>query len=955
MRELILLLLAALLLGACSPTPEDRNEKLVRALNVRTVALLKSGKYAEAEPLARAALDQSERVLGVEHPDTLTSVSNLAALCDAQGRYGEAEALSRRALATRERVLGTEHPNTLISVNNLAYLYREQARYGEAEPLFHQALDASERALGAEHPQTLQSVNNLAAIYDSQGRYGEAEPLYLRALKTRERVLGRKHPDTLESVNNLAFLYSKQGRDGEAEPLFRQASQSAEQVLGGEHPTTINYVNNLAALYQKQGRSGEAEPLMRRALESNKRALGPEHRQTLTSVSNLAFLYGEQGRYGEAESLCRGALEIRERVLGTEHPDTLDSVNNLAGLYLAQGRNDEAEPLLRRALDSYERVLGAEHRNTINVQLGLVLALVNRSNLTQTLDQLRLIDTRLRGLVGLQLATTRSERVRRQLVDTESRLQDVVFTLALTHPDSDALPLAADILLRWKRLAGEADALVARLARTSQDPRVRDLASRLAQSRTDLSRLVNLPKPAPKAIAEARAGLERLEVELATLERTFGSQRAARGLAWESIRDALPQSSALLELRAFRPFDFKIDKRGELHWLALLIPANRGGGPPLQIFDLGPTAPLTPLLARLRVGDPDAQSQLYRSLFSSLDSSIKGLKTVFLAPDGALDLVSFAQLKLPDGRYWVQRQSVRELRTGRDLLVMRPDHEGAGMLLMGGIDYDRFPAVATAPGSAGPAASPAASGKGSKGETLRPVTLVPEMFLAMNRRLRDERSGFDSLVNTGPEARQIARFYWDKDNPAGVVLTGLDANERRLKSLAKPPRALHLATHGFFLAEQSDAPTGGWERPMVLSGIALAGANRGLDGQQGPDGENGILYALEAIDLNLEGTELVTLSACDTGKGAVDASEGVYGLVRAFQIAGARNVLMTLWPLNDPLARAFMEDFYRSWLDPQGRSPAEALRKIQLDWIRDGDARKRDPKYWAPFVLVERG
>jgi len=189
-----------------------------------------------------------------------------------------------------------------------------------------------------------------------------------------------------------------------------------------------------------------------------------------------------------------------------------------------------------------------------------------------------------------------------------------------------------------------------------------------------------------------------------------------------------------------------------------------------------------------------------------------------------------------------------------------------------------------------------------------------------------------------------------------LVLTGLDANERRLKSLAKPPRALHLATHGFFLSEQSDAPADDWQRPMVLSGIALAGANRGLEGEQGADGENGILYALEALDLNLEGTELVTLSACDTGKGALDRSEGVYGLVRGFQIAGARNVLMTLWPLNDPLARAFMENFYQNWLDPQGhRSPAQALRKTQLDWIGDDDARKRNPKYWAPFVLVERG
>jgi CHAT domain-containing protein len=326
----------------------------------------------------------------------------------------------------------------------------------------------------------------------------------------------------------------------------------------------------------------------------------------------------------------------------------------------------------------------------------------------------------------------------------------------------------------------------------------------------------------------------------------------------------------------------------------------------------------------------------------------------------ALDLVAFARLRLPDGRYWVQRQSLRELRTGRDLLAVPPERAGAGMLALGEIDYDHYP---TTPSTAAPVKAvegPAAKDSESTQAEPTGASLIgseSSPTVAASRQLRDEHGSFGPLADTGPEARQIGRFYWDKDGrDAVVLLTGLDANERRLKSMAEPPRALHLATHGFFLAEQSDAPIGGWQRPMLLSGIALAGANRGLEGEQGADGENGILSALEALDLNLEGTELVTLSACDTGKGAVDRSEGVYGLVRAFRIAGARNVLMTLWPLNDPLARTFMENFYQSWLDPQGhRSPAEALRKTQLDWIGDGDARKRDPKYWAPFVLVERG
>ncbi|WP_200284380.1 CHAT domain-containing protein [Rhabdochromatium marinum] len=143
------------------------------------------------------------------------------------------------------------------------------------------------------------------------------------------------------------------------------------------------------------------------------------------------------------------------------------------------------------------------------------------------------------------------------------------------------------------------------------------------------------------------------------------------------------------------------------------------------------------------------------------------------------------------------------------------------------------------------------------------------------------------------------------------------------------------------------------ERPLTLAGLALAGVNQGMTGSLSPAGEDGILYALEAQDLNLEGTELVTLSACDTGKGEVDYSEGVYGLVRAFRIAGARNLLMTLWPLNDRLAADFMKDFYANWFSDANRHPADALQETRLAWIRSGDPRRSDPRYWAPYVLIE--
>ena len=176
---------------------------------------------------------------------------------------------------------------------------------------------------------------------------------------------------------------------------------------------------------------------------------------------------------------------------------------------------------------------------------------------------------------------------------------------------------------------------------------------------------------------------------------------------------------------------------------------------------------------------------------------------------------------------------------------------------------------------------------------------------------------------------------------ARAAVAGPEAGEDRLKALTPPPRVLHLATHGFYLDQEDSA-----ERPLVLSGIALAGANRG-----GGGGEDGVLYGLEALGLNLDGTGLAVLSACKTGQGSVDYSEGVYGLVRALSIAGARQVLVTLWPVRDGEAAEFMADFYRSWLT-DGGEPAPALRTTQLAYATGPDPARNNPRRWAPYTLV---
>ena len=437
--------------------------------------------------------------------------------------------------------------------------------------------------LGPRHPDTLASLNNLAVLYQAQGRYGEAEPLYREALQASREALGPRHPDTLTSLNNLALLYEAQGRYGEAEPLYREALQGSREALGPRHPDTLTSLNNLAALYQAQGRYGEAEPLYREALQASREALGPRHPDTLTSLNNLAVLYQDQGRYGEAEPLFREALQARREVLGPRHPDTLTSLNNLAALYQAQGRYGEAEPLYREALQARREALGPRHPDTLATQLNMVVLLVNLDRRAEAVRTLQQMEPNLLGWIGQELYSTEAGAVRRQLVSSQATFQDVALSLATAERSGDARRLAGSVMLRFKLLQGEEEAYLARLARRSQDPRVRTLADEVGKLRTAVA---GAARGEPGAFAKALQALEAKQQALGEVSRDYKDHLRVQTANLDDLRAALPANAVLIEFRQFRQVDFRTGKLSEPRFAGLLL---AGSDEPV-VADLGPVS-----------------------------------------------------------------------------------------------------------------------------------------------------------------------------------------------------------------------------------------------------------------------------------------------------------------------------------------------------------------------------
>ncbi|EUC58653.1 nephrocystin-3 protein [Rhizoctonia solani AG-3 Rhs1AP] len=261
--------------------------------------------------------------IGANHANYLKEVYQCT------GQWSRVLQLLQPLVRAFKKVLGEEHPDTLTSMNNLAYIYSNLGRHSEAEQLQVKVLDARKRVQGEEHPETLRSMNNLASTYFNLGRHNEAEQLQFKVLDTQKRVLGEEHPDTLRSMNNLASTYSHLGRHNEAEQLQVKVLDAQKRVLGEEHPDTLTSMNNLASTYSNLGRRSEAEQLQVKVLDACKRVLGEEHPRTLTSMSNLAWTYSALGQPDAAAELYHTAMSIAERTLGKQHPATQLYCKNL--------------------------------------------------------------------------------------------------------------------------------------------------------------------------------------------------------------------------------------------------------------------------------------------------------------------------------------------------------------------------------------------------------------------------------------------------------------------------------------------------------------------------------------------------------------------------------------------------------------------------------------------------
>ena len=984
-----------------SQPPQQADQKAAleeaKRLNQQVVQLYKEGKYSTAIPLAESVLTIREKVLGQEHPLVAESLNNLAGLYKKQGNYQKAESLYQRSLAINEKVLGPEHPDVAQSLNNLALLYREQGNYQKAESLYQHSLAIDEKVLGQEHPDFALTLDNLAELYEAQGNYQKAEPLYKRSLAIKEKVLGKEHPSVATSLNNLAGFYDAQGNYREAEPLLQRSLAIREKVLGPEHPSVANSLNNLAALYDAQGNYQKAESLYQRSLAIREKVLGPKHPDVAQSLNNLAALYDAQKCYQKAEPLYQRSLAIREKVLGPEHPDVAQSLNNLALLYQQQGNYQKAEFLLQRSLAILEKLLGQEHPDVATRLNNLALLYKEQGNYQKAEPLFQhslaivekvlgkehpLVALSLNNLASLYWAkgdiTHATDFLRRGLavedknlalifaVGSEQRKQNYAKTFTLTTNAIIALSLqegtnnpqiaryALATLLRRKGLVLDAVAGSIQTLRSqfTSQPETQKLFDQWLTVQQQLSQLVyrGQGKQSP---SQYQADFQKLQDEKERLEETISTQssvfrNATQPVELEAIQAKIPKDAALVEIVQYQPYNPKAkpsQSRGKKHYAAAVLHST---GEPRWV-DLGEAATIDKSIASMRTAlttqsgnrgidvtptngakaQPQIQ-QLARTVDQLVMTPIRPLlgnaRHLLLSPDGQLTLIPFEALVDEQGKYLIQRYAFSYLTTGRDLLHFDSEaHSRSAPVVFANIDYD---------------------------QQYNPVAAKPK---SNDIRGSDDRRSLDmatiqfpALKNTLEEATTIKAIF-----PETKLFLSQQATQTAIKQL-HAPSILHLATHGFFLPDKEvklvtdevgQQPKAlNLENPLLRSGIALAGANKH---NQAPSGANdGILTALQVAGLDLHGTQLVVLSACETGLGDVRVGDGVYGLRRALVIAGSETQILSLWIVSDEGTKELMVKYYQGLKNGLGRH--EALRSAQLELL--SNPKYQHPYYWASFV-----
>lgn len=900
---------SVLLASTTAATPEQQAQFEIEQLITKAGVARKEGQPKAAAGFASDAIGRARQRYGAT-PEAAGVISRAAMYSYWNGEVKKFTELAEEAWSMFEPA-PERGSDKLDALESLAFASRLKGNVERSERLTEELLQLRTAQLGTDHPALASILGELAVAKRAKGDYVMAMSLSRRSLELRERWYGEHHIDLVLSLQNLASISYAMGDPEEAMRYHERSLAIRRLNLPPMHPDIARTLNELGNVRIDLGEFDAAERSLLEAIAIRDKAFGADHPMTVFSRFSLGSMYRQRGELAKAKSIFDEVWRLMPQLESSlPRSQVTYLLQGLGGFYTIVKDFDRAEKALRRAYDERMAINGPESLEVgrscddlarLYAKTGKIPDALRYQQRANLIAEKHLESLLKRG----------SEQEKLNLIE-ELALgvnQSISLHADISPDDPETARLALETIVNRKGRV--LDALLARQARlNARTPEAERTKQKLAELDSLLSREVIRRNAAEKPeIWKSR--IEGLVAERRNLFTDLGPvvDPSAGRVKLDDIRAALPPDAALVEFKLYKPFGID-EKFGKEELIAYII--RRDG--PIGWVKLGNAQDIESLVDGFRstIGDPRSDIApiariLSKRLAEPILEKLGKATRLILSPDGPVNLLPFQAMLDAEGRYLVERYTVSYVTSGRDLIRMRE-------------------------------AGPAPSG----------VTIFADPNFGAATIDRTSRSPlpayFQPLRATGREAELIREFFPDSSKIVGDM-----ALERTIKTMSRP-MILHIATHGFFLPDDpvgvGDAGANGYrfwkpEFQFFRSGLVFAGVNT-----RPAAGDDGILTALEASNLDLRGTRLVVLSACDTGIGSLRKGEGVFGLRRAFSIAGAEALVMSLWQVSDHSTQELMEGFYKNLRSGLGR--ADSLRAIQVEMLKK-PARKH-PYYWASFI-----
>jgi CHAT domain-containing protein/Tfp pilus assembly protein PilF len=819
-------------------------------------------------------------------------------------RFKEAEPIFLSAKLSYETEGITDNINYSKVHADLGLLYATMGRYNTAEFYSSEALSLREQTLGRNSKAGASSLNNMAVLYQETARFNESEKYFDEALQVVKDQLGVESQEYSTVLNNQAILFSEIGRIDQAVAKLNEAIAILEKLNKKGQRDQVGLQSNLALLYQQTGKFKEAETVYLK-LEKD---LGSKNPYYAGVLNNLALLYIQMNQLDKVEGYLNKARDIYKERFGAENPNYAKVLNDLGNFYRMQGKFTEAEQNLTEALRIRGTALDTNHPDYVKSQEDLAILYWKKGDLAKADANYTIAMDKSLDFINRYFPPM-SEAEKTKYWDVLQPRFQRYYNYCLEASASNAAIISTmyDYQVATKGLLlNSTNKIKKAILGSGNNELIKDYVAWLDKKET-LARLYSLSK---EELKEQKIDLAILEKEANDMERSLSQQSgdfskgySAEKISLAQVAGSLTDQEAILQIIRIRTFDkdFTADSK-----YAVLVITKGATVPKLVILDNGNQLETRyAKFYRNSIQQKSADTYAYDQYWARIDPALAGKKTIYISADGVYSQLSLNTLKKTGGDYLLNKYDLIMVGNSKDVLELKsrkPSTTKKNAFLLGFPDYGGD-AVAALPGT------------------------------------KLEIDNIGKILKTGgyqttPYAQKAA-------------------TEAVIKSL-KGPSIVHIATHGYFQPDVEQSAAGihqenAKDNPLLRSGLILAGASPTLKGEALPNlesNDNGVLTAYEAMNLSLDGTDLIVLSACETGLGDVRAGEGVYGLQRAFLVAGAKAMVMSLWKVDDAATQALMTNFYTNLA--KGGNKAKAFKAAQLQLM----TKYKDPYYWGAFVMV---